>query len=107
MISYGEGDIKETIKIEGLTGWDSDNPTATWGALIGFMIGKEAVEKAFGMKLSNLYHIHRTRQNFPNNGMDTFDILEAVGVKIIDRIVQDKMGGGIDLEKDVWYIPLK
>ena len=22
-------------------GWDSDNPTATWGGLIGFMIGKD------------------------------------------------------------------
>lgn len=26
---YGEGDIKETIKIGTLAGWDSDNPTAT------------------------------------------------------------------------------
>lgn len=26
---YGEGDIKETIKIGALAGWDSDNPTAT------------------------------------------------------------------------------
>ena len=27
----GEGDLKETIKIGSLAGWDSDNPTATWG----------------------------------------------------------------------------
>ena len=37
---YGEGDLKETIKIGALVGWDSDNPTATWGGLLGFMIRK-------------------------------------------------------------------
>jgi len=31
---YGEGDIAETIKIGTLAGWDSDNPTATWGGLL-------------------------------------------------------------------------
>lgn len=41
---YGEGDLKKTIKIGSLSGWDSDNPTATWGGLIGFMIGKDGVE---------------------------------------------------------------
>jgi hypothetical protein len=30
---YGEGNIVETIKIGTLAGWDSDNPTATWGGL--------------------------------------------------------------------------
>ena len=44
---YGEGDLKETIKIGVLSGWDSDNPTATWGGLLGFMYGKEGVEKTF------------------------------------------------------------
>ena len=27
---YGE-DIKKTIQVGALCGWDSDNPTATWG----------------------------------------------------------------------------
>lgn len=44
---YGEGDLKKTIQIGALAGWDSDNPTATWGGLLGFMIGKEQVEKIF------------------------------------------------------------
>ena len=26
---------------------------------------------------------------------------------IIDRVVMEEMGGGVDLEKDVWYIPDK
>ncbi|HKK68344.1 MAG TPA: ADP-ribosylglycohydrolase family protein, partial [Bacteroidales bacterium] len=45
---WGEGDIKETIKIAVLAGWDADNPAATWGGLLGFMIGKNGVEEAFG-----------------------------------------------------------
>ena len=28
------------------------------------------------------------------------------GIYIIDRVVQDEMGGGVDLEKDIWYIPI-
>ncbi|MEP0132082.1 MAG: ADP-ribosylglycohydrolase family protein [Eudoraea sp.] len=102
---YGEGDIKETIKIGALAGWDSDNPTATWGGLLGFMLGKEGVEEAFGRKFSDKFNIHRTRVNFPNDGLDTFDEMAKKGIYIIDRVVQEEMGGGIDLEKDMWYIP--
>jgi ADP-ribosylglycohydrolase len=102
---YGEGDLKETIKIGALAGWDSDNPTATWGGLLGFIIGKEGVEKAFNRKFSEKFNIHRTRINFPNNGLDEFSNMAKTGVYIVDRVVQEEMGGGIDLEKDIWYIP--
>lgn len=102
---YGEGDLKETIKIGVLSGWDSDNPTATWGGLLGFMYGKNGVENTFGRKFSEKFNIHRTRINFPNDGMDNFDDMAKKGVYIIDRVVQEEMGGGIDLTKDVWYIP--
>jgi hypothetical protein len=27
------------------------------------------------------------------------------GIYIIDRVVQEEMGGGVDLEKDVWFVP--
>ncbi|RLD63912.1 MAG: ADP-ribosylglycohydrolase family protein, partial [Bacteroidetes bacterium] len=104
---YGEGDIKETIKIGSLAGWDSDNPTATWGGLLGFMIGKEGIEKAFNRKFSNKFNIHRTRQNFPNNGIDTFENMAKKGMFIIDRVVQEEMGGGVNLKDNVWYIPQK
>ncbi|MGB3144704.1 MAG: ADP-ribosylglycohydrolase family protein [Maribacter sp.] len=102
---YGEGDIKETIKIGTLCGWDSDNPTATWGGLLGFMLGKEGVEEAFGRKFADKFNIHRTRIGFPNNGIDDFDHMAQKGIFIIDRVVQEELGGGVDLEKDVWYIP--
>lgn len=104
---YGEGDIVKTIKIGTLTGWDSDNPTATWGGLIGFMIGKEGIEKAFNRKFSNQYNIHRTRQNFPNEGIDSFENMAEKGLIVTDRVVKEEMGGTTDLEKNIWIIPLK
>jgi hypothetical protein len=104
---YGEGDIQETIKIGTLCGWDSDNPTSTWGGLIGFMIGKDGIEKSFGREFGENYDIQRTRIGFPNNGKDTFSNMAKIGVYIVDRIVQEQIGGGIDLEKDLWYIPNK
>ncbi|MDG2179120.1 MAG: ADP-ribosylglycohydrolase family protein [Algibacter sp.] len=104
-VLYGEGDIKETIKIGALMGWDSDNPTATWGGLLGFMIGKDGIEKAFNRKFADKFNIHRTRVSFPNNGIDNFTNMAQKGVFIVDRVVQEQMGGGIDLEKGLWYIP--
>jgi len=103
---YGEGDIKETIKIGVLAGWDSDNPTATWGGMLGFMLGKDGIEQAFGRTFSDKFNIHRTRQNFPNNGIDTFENMAQTGLSIIDRSVKEQMGGTVDTEKDVWIIPI-
>ncbi|THH40099.1 ADP-ribosylglycohydrolase family protein [Neolewinella litorea] len=102
---YGEGDLKETIKIGALAGWDSDNPTATWGGMLGFMLGREGVEQAFGRTFSDRFNIHRTRQNFEGDGIDTFDRMAAEGVRIIDRVVVDELGGGVDCARGVWYIP--
>jgi ADP-ribosylglycohydrolase len=102
---YGGGDLKETIKIGTLAGWDSDNPTATWGGLLGFMIGKAGIEQAFKQKLSDKFNIHRTRQNFPVEDYDSFNNMARTGIFIIDRLVQEEMGGGVDLQQNVWYIP--
>ena len=102
---YGEGDIVETIKIGALAGWDSDNPTATWGGLLGFMLGKEGVERAFGRTFSNRFNIHRTRQNFPDNGLDTFEAMARRGVAITERVIEKEMNGEIDSVSNQWYIP--
>ncbi|TRX54964.1 ADP-ribosylglycohydrolase family protein [Thalassomonas sp. M1454] len=108
---YGEGDIVRTIQIGSLAGWDSDNPTATWGGLLGFMIGKSGVELAFKQdNLSDTYWIHRTRRNFPDrtpdqDGEDTFTDMANRGIDIIDRVVVQQMDGKIDLENNVWIIP--
>jgi hypothetical protein len=102
---YGDGDLKETIRIGTLAGWDSDNPTATWGGLIGFLIGKGGVEAAFGRTFSDRYHIHRTRQGFPR-ATDNFPDMARRGVGIVDRVVAQEMGGEVDREQDRWVIPL-
>lgn len=69
---FGEGDFKRTIQIGTLSGQDSDNPTATWGGLLGFMYGFEGLEKHFDYyNFSEKYDINRTRKNF--GGGDNFD----------------------------------
>jgi hypothetical protein len=102
---YGQGDFQETVKIAVLAGWDSDNPAATWGGLLGFMHGKDGIEKAFGRSFAERFNIHRTRGSFPNDGIDTFQAMAEKGVFIIDRVVQEEMGGGIDLANNLWFIP--
>ncbi|MFO7908267.1 MAG: ADP-ribosylglycohydrolase family protein [Planctomycetota bacterium] len=107
---YGEGDFRRTIQIGSLCGWDSDNPTATWGGLLGFMLGREGVADAFADKnLSNLYNISRTRVGFPDRtpnqpGDDTFELMATRGIHVIDRVVIEEMGGGVDLERGVWCV---
>jgi endonuclease/exonuclease/phosphatase family metal-dependent hydrolase len=101
---YGEGDFKKTIKIGALAGWDSDNPTATWGGLLGFLHGKQGIEKTFGKKFSNQFNIHRTRKNFPNNGIDTFDNMANKGVAIVDKVISQMFMGKVDLKNDTWQI---
>jgi hypothetical protein len=102
---YGKGDFAETIKIGALCGWDADNPTATWGGLLGFMLGKGGIEKALNRTFSGRYHIHRTRVGFPDNGIDTFNQMALKGIWIIDRVVQEELGGYVDLKQGKWYIP--
>ena len=76
-----------------------------------FLLGKDGVEQAFNVyNFSDTYWIHRTRRNFPDytlnvDGEDTFPLMAERGIYIIDRVVMEEMGGGVDLEKDVWYIP--
>ena len=108
---YGAGDILRTIKIGALCGWDSDNPTATWGGLLGFMLGKEGIERMFDKNnFSNTYWIHRTRRNFPDHtpgleGEDTFELMSKRGLKIIDRVITEQIKGRVDHDKDILYIP--
>ena len=51
------------------------------------------------------FNIHRTRIDFPNDGLDTFDEMARKGIFIIDRAVQEQMGGGVDLKNGLWHIP--
>ncbi len=100
---YGEGDIKETIKIATLCGWDSDNPAATWGGLLGFMIGRDGIETAFDQSFSTQFNIHRTRKGFANDGLDDFANMARVGVEVTDRAVSELIGG--EISGTNWIIP--
>ena len=79
---YGGGDLKETIKIATLCGWDSDNPAATSGGLLGFMLGRNEIERLFGESLSDNFHIHRTRKGFADDGMDTFGNMAKMAISV-------------------------
>ena len=103
---YGEGDIKETIKIGALAGWDSDNPTATWGGLLGFMLGKQGVEEAFDRKFADNFNIHRTRIGFPDNGLDNFERMAARGAGLSSTGWSGKKWAVASIWKqNVWYVP--
>ena len=107
---YGQGDIVRTIQIGTLVGWDSDNPTATWGGLLGFMLGYEGVKEAFNIdRVSDTYWIHRTRRNFPDltpnrSGENTFEGMSKMGLDVIDRLVVDRLEGSLDTVNSFWYI---
>ena len=101
---YGEGDYKKTIRIGCMSGWDSDNPTSTWGGLLGLLYGHKELQKHFNKTdFSGFYNISRTRYNLPLL-VDNFDDLAERGLKIIDKVVLEYMGGST--EKNNWVIPL-
>jgi PKD repeat protein len=97
---FGEGDFKKTIKIGALSGQDSDNPTATWGGLLGFMYGYQGLEEHFNKyDFSQEFDINRTRINFGNEN-DNFDAMAERALAIINRVVVEQMGGSV--EGDNW-----
>ena len=100
---YGEGDYKKTIRIGCMCGWDSDNPTATWGGLLGLLYGYQGLQNHFNKTdFSDDYNIERTRFNMPVP-LDNFTAMAERGINIIDEIVINEMGGSI--EGDNWIIP--
>ena len=106
---YGQGDLLETIRIGTLTGWDSDNPTATMGGLIGLMLGADGVRGAFqGVTLSDRYWISRTRDGMQDylpedpEAEDRFSLLAYRQLLAVDLSVQAE-GGVVNISG--WLIP--
>jgi hypothetical protein len=91
---YGDGDFRRTVQIGTLAGWDSDNPTATWGGLLGYLIGRERLEAEFPNAVpSDTYWIHRTRRNFPDHtpdepGEDRFRLMAERMQAVIRKVEQ-------------------
>ena len=100
-----------TIQIGTLVGWDSDNPTATWGGLLGFLLGEEGVRQELKQPhLSDTYWIHRTRRNFPDytpnqTGEDTLNNMALRGLQVIDKVVIEQMQGQVSADGQRWQIP--
>ena len=108
---YGEGDYKKTVKIGTLSGWDSDNSTATLGGLLGFMYGyAELVAQFPTTTFSDRYWVNRTRDNMPDylptdpDAEDTFTMLAERMLGVID-IVVEQAGGVVDVNGNQWLLP--
>ena len=97
---YGQGDLKRTIQIGTLSGWDSDNGTATMGGLLGLMNGYDWVVAQFpDRKLSDRYSIRRTRSfelpdYLPDDpaAEDTFEMMSKRMLPLVAQAL-DKGGG--------------
>ena len=101
---YGEGNYKKTIRIGCMSGWDSDNPTSTWGGLLGFLYGHKGLQKHFEKTdFSDYYFIGRSRYNVPIS-TDNFTDMASKGINIINKVVVEEMKGSIN--NNNWIIPI-
>ena len=98
---YGEGDLKDTIRIGTLSGWDSDNGTASMAGLLGLLLGVEGVRAAFpDHELSLEYKIDRTRKGFSEPVVSMGAIANRL-LTLVDKVVTEA-GGSV--EGDVYRI---
>jgi hypothetical protein len=99
---YGQLDIPKTIRIGALSGWDSDNGTATMGGLMGLTHGMPDLLAAFpewqASPPSDRFWIGRTRDNLPDYlpadpaADDTLTLMAQRCIPIIDRVVAESGG---------------
>jgi hypothetical protein len=106
---YGEGDFRRTVQIGTLSGWDSDNGTATVGGLLGLMQGYDMLIAQFpDIEISDRYRIHRTRPTMPDylpddsRAQDTFSLMAERMLSLIEQTITES-GGSV--EGDVWTLP--
>ncbi|MGN9811669.1 ADP-ribosylglycohydrolase family protein [Micromonospora sp. BQ11] len=106
---YGLGDFKRTVRIGTLSGWDSDNPTATLGGLLGLLYGTAELRAQFPDRaLSDRYHSRRTRDAVPDflpgdpAAEDTFTLMAQRMLPLVDQVVREARGG---VAGGTWNIP--
>ena len=113
---YGEMDFARTVQIGTLSGWDSDNGTATMGGLIGLVQGPAFRKPAYNWPaLSERYWISRTRENMPDHtpldpaAEDAFVLMAERMLPIIDREVAAAggrvEGAGTAPATGAWLLP--
>lgn len=99
---YGEGDLARTIQIGTLSGWDSDNGTATMGGLLGLLLGADGVSNAFPEQtLSTNYRIDSTRVGF-DQPTYSFDHVVDRMATLVELAVRDAGG---ETSSDVLTLP--
>lgn len=108
---YGECDYKKTIRIGTLSGWDSDNCTATMGGLLGLMLGYDQLVAQFpGFTPDDRFWIDRTRNNLPDYlpadpaADDTLSMMAARMIPLVDAAVY-RAGGRVDMVTNHWILP--
>ncbi len=106
---YGGGSFGRTIQIGTLSGWDSDNPTATMGGLLGLMRGYDALVAEFpDHSFSDRFNASRTRDNLPDylpgdpGADDTFTLMAE---RMMSRVEIATLDGGGRIDEDNLYIP--
>ena len=103
-VLYGQGDFTKTVQIGTLSGWDSDNGTATMGGLLGILVGTQAIRDEFpGIPLSMEYNIGRTRSGFTNPG--PFFSFEELANRMIDVAELAVAEAGGTVTNDVLTVP--
>jgi hypothetical protein len=107
---YGEMNYRRTVQIGTLSGWDSDNPTATLGGLLGLFYGYDRLVSQFQevSSFSDRYNVYRTRDGLPDylpddvQAEDTFILLSGRMLPLIDMAVTEA-GGSV--QSDSWILP--
>ena len=107
---FGQGDLKRTIQIGTLSGWDSDNGTATMGGLLGLMNGYDWVVAQFpDRKLSDRYSIRRTRSfELPDYLPDdpaAEDTFEMMSRRMLPLVAQALDKGGGHVRGQTYHLP--
>lgn len=108
---YGACDLRRTIQIGTLSGWDSDNATATLGGLIGLMIDIDGIDAQFpGVTFSDRFDIYRTRDNLPDYlpaDPAAQDTLTAMASRMValTRTQILAAGGLVDDPAGLWLLP--
>ena len=106
---FGEGNYKRTIRIGTLSGWDSDNGTATMGGLLGLMLGAERLLDEFpDTEISDQYDLWATRDELPDHtpeqpGEDTFTLLAERALPLVEANIL--AGGGSVNADGSWLLP--
>ncbi len=113
---YGDGDVVRTIRIGTLSGWDSDNGTATMGGLIGLLLGTDEVQAQISAYdpgapvLSDRYRWSSTRDGLidylpdDTSAEDSFTLMAERTLPLVRAEVL-QAGGLVDTETGRWLLP--